>query len=358
MSDDSNSREAGVDGVRADDGGDSSRTVSVLLEERRRFEGWLVALEARRATTPAHVYTRVHDDYSRRLAGVVDQLSAHADGLRAELDALGGRLHALDAEQQQARDERAEGELRAHVGELTPEAWEEMEMASDIQLEELSTRRAALERELGSARELLSGAERPAANAEGGSTDTLAPVGEPEVATSGPARDEDEASPHVPATVDAPDLFAPTALDAVTAPMEVSAAVIAAEQQLIDSEASGGNTLGMLGVLVNTPAGPMDRPPADEPDEATRRDSFSMRAHDDGIVNLSDESSTGLDGSAPSLGRGSEAPLAEHVSGNRPIVLRSKSAEASKTLKCSECASMNYPTEWYCERCGAELASL
>ncbi|HEY9382745.1 MAG TPA: hypothetical protein VIP80_04445, partial [Gemmatimonadales bacterium] len=29
-----------------------------------------------------------------------------------------------------------------------------------------------------------------------------------------------------------------------------------------------------------------------------------------------------------------------------------------KTLKCAECGSLNRPTEWYCERCGAELAAL
>jgi hypothetical protein len=30
----------------------------------------------------------------------------------------------------------------------------------------------------------------------------------------------------------------------------------------------------------------------------------------------------------------------------------------AKTLKCGECGSLNRPTEWYCERCGAELAAL
>ncbi len=29
-----------------------------------------------------------------------------------------------------------------------------------------------------------------------------------------------------------------------------------------------------------------------------------------------------------------------------------------KTLKCDECGTMNRPTEWYCESCGAELAAL
>jgi len=32
--------------------------------------------------------------------------------------------------------------------------------------------------------------------------------------------------------------------------------------------------------------------------------------------------------------------------------------EAAKTLKCRECGTMNLPTEWYCESCGAELAAL
>jgi hypothetical protein len=29
-----------------------------------------------------------------------------------------------------------------------------------------------------------------------------------------------------------------------------------------------------------------------------------------------------------------------------------------RTLKCPECGTMNRPTEWYCERCGSELAGV
>jgi hypothetical protein len=32
-------------------------------------------------------------------------------------------------------------------------------------------------------------------------------------------------------------------------------------------------------------------------------------------------------------------------------------ADAQKTLRCTECNTMNLPTEWYCERCGGELAA-
>ena len=44
---------------------------------------------------------------------------------------------------------------------------------------------------------------------------------------------------------------------------------------------------------------------------------------------------------------------------NRPTAAaKARGASANKTLKCAECGSMNRPTEWYCERCGAELAAL
>ena len=37
---------------------------------------------------------------------------------------------------------------------------------------------------------------------------------------------------------------------------------------------------------------------------------------------------------------------------------KATAAQQAKTLKCGECGTMNRPTEWYCERCGAELAAL
>jgi hypothetical protein len=66
---------------------------------------------------------------------------------------------------------------------------------------------------------------------------------------------------------------------------------------------------------------------------------------------------TGVDGNAREpMG---VPPLAANVPGHTPIVLRpSVAIDQSKTLKCSECGASNYPTEWYCERCGAELAAL
>jgi len=37
---------------------------------------------------------------------------------------------------------------------------------------------------------------------------------------------------------------------------------------------------------------------------------------------------------------------------------RPSAGQAEKTLRCADCGTMNLPTEWYCEHCGAELAAL
>jgi chromosome segregation ATPase len=42
-----------------------------------------------------------------------------------------------------------------------------------------------------------------------------------------------------------------------------------------------------------------------------------------------------------------------------PAKMKSDADETEdKTLKCDECETLNRPTEWYCESCGAELAAL
>ena len=89
-----------------------------LIEERRRYEGWLVALDARRETTPKHVFDRVSADYRARLDRVAEQLASHRQAIEEERASVQSRLSLLEAEERLQRDERAELELRAHVGEL------------------------------------------------------------------------------------------------------------------------------------------------------------------------------------------------------------------------------------------------
>jgi hypothetical protein len=57
-------------------------------------------------------------------------------------------------------------------------------------------------------------------------------------------------------------------------------------------------------------------------------------------------------------GAGGQKPLAANVASNNPLSLKGTAPSDLKTLKCRECGSMNDPSEWYCERCGAELSGM
>jgi hypothetical protein len=62
-------------------------------------------------------------------------------------------------------------------------------------------------------------------------------------------------------------------------------------------------------------------------------------------------------------GTGTVSPPSTTAVATPPSVPKSGGAqdprsEQHKTLKCPECGAANYPTEWYCERCGGELATM
>ena len=95
---------------------------------------------------------------------------------------------------------------------------------------------------------------------------------------------------------------------------------------------------------------PSEPAPSDQADEKTRLDTFAHQGNEEKISNLNDSGSS-------ALGMNVDAAVARSP---RPdaMVGRDSLVDGAKTLKCSDCGAANYPTEWYCERCGAELASL
>jgi hypothetical protein len=356
---------AGADGGAGVDESALS-TVETLMAERRKYESWLETLEARRNGTPDRVFTRVHGDYHDRLDAVIQQLKEHTEGLRAELASLTSRLSSLDAEQQQRRDERAEAELRAHVGELSPDAWKEIAYEADKAIDALTARHGELERERLRTRELLNEAERPPTPRDAAAVapaKAAAPAAAPPRAADAPA---------APAA-------APARAAAEQPPVEVTPAVIAAEAKLMEqagatadradadvtpppmpradatrgtgAKANTFDELAFLSSVVNTPAGAVDSPASDE----RAAQSAASRAGEGDIVNLANSQGALLQGGSA---RAAASPLAVNVSGDNPLIVKDKMTETAKTLKCAECGAMNYPTEWYCERCGAELASL
>src|SRR3990170_5305256 len=116
-----------------------------LLKERQRYEGWLAALEAKRATTAESVYERVHADYQVRLRDVSAKLSERAGELRETIDTLTSRLEELSRQESQQREARQEAELRAAVGEYTQKQWKEIGGAWDNELARLMKDKNSLE---------------------------------------------------------------------------------------------------------------------------------------------------------------------------------------------------------------------
>jgi hypothetical protein len=282
-----------------------AQELPALIEERRRYESWLAALDARRESTPQHVFDRVRSDYEGRLRQVAEQLDAHRHSIQEEKVSLESRRSLLEAEEQLRRDEKAELELRSHVGELAGGKADEAFRAVDEAIDKLMVEKQQLDARIGELEALLDNRPTPAA------------ASETERAID---RAIEQLSPAEPAAPPTPE------------PVPVRPAM----------ETPGGSfdELAFLSTVVNEEENSIV-PTATAADADAPAESM-----------LSDLSK-------PGLRRSGETPLAANVPGHTPIQLRSSGAiEQSKTLKCSECGAMNYPTEWYCERCGAELAAL
>jgi len=360
--------DAGSGGPSAGD--DSAvATVASLMEERRQYEAWLAALDARRAETPKHVFSRVHADYTGRLESVIGRLTGQVEGLRTELTTLATRIATLEEQQHRARDERAEAELRAHVGEMTSAEWEKVAKKADAAIASLVEQHTRAEETLARTREFLADAERPA----------TPPVSSAPIAAASAA----PAPAPVPqrSTVQYADVDRGAASGSSAAPRLRPLPGREEPMPAPDAGRQGGNfdELAFLSSVVNEkepptlaapiapavpsapaaaapkhpPTAPMKVEPVARPAPPPSRNPFAQRAQDK-IINNDGAAGPQIESKKP----GARSGLAANVSGNNPIVLRDKSNEAAKTLKCAECGAANYPTEWYCERCGAELASL
>src|SRR5215211_1967751 len=180
--------------------------LNALMEERSRYEQWLTQLEARKGTTPPHVFDRVRGDYTERLNAVLDQLAGRATELQETAGTLAERVASLYADETALRDERAEAELRAAVGEFTLEHASDVIQRCDEAIASLGSERATVGAELGRVQEILAVAVRP----------PTPPAGEaPIVPIESLAPEPVAAPPFVPAPVVAPQAVAPAPPPAV-----------------------------------------------------------------------------------------------------------------------------------------------
>lgn len=341
---------------------DSSRSMNEvpgLVEERRRYEGWLTALEARRESTPKHVFDRVRADYHARLQRVAEQLASHRQAIEEEKASVQSRLSLLEAEERLQRDERSELELRSHVGELIGDDADAAFRAVDETIEKLVTEKDGLTARVTELQTLL----------DEGMASPQAPAAETSTA---PEQAAAEAEP-----VEEPMVQAASAVEAVESDPPATAEHPVIEPAPEEARQQPGKAGEPVATAPTAPASPSPRGASGSFDELAflssvvgkdgrpstpvieRRSSEpALRPTDrvDRDEPVSESLLAGLDNAKRKTG---EHPLAANVPANTPIVLRpTGTIEQSKTLKCNECGAMNYPTEWYCERCGAELAAL
>jgi len=268
-----------------------------LLKERQRYEEWLAALEAKRATTSESVYQRVQADYQTRFREVSSKLSERAGDLRESIDALTLKLEDVTHQETQQREARQEAELRAAVGEYTDKQWKEIGGAWDKELSRLGKEKSALDAQLAELNRIfgLSIKEKQSAAA----------------AMERPGSEDGSRAPISP-VVPRPAIPEPPTLNP---PSRVEQAAPARAQVPPPAAPTQGRS-------------PFDQFPVLRP----------------GVGSASPPSGTTAVATPPSVPKsgGGQDPRSEQ----------------HKTLKCPECGAANYPTEWYCERCGGELATM
>jgi hypothetical protein len=253
--------------------------VAALIAERRKYEGWLAALEAKRAETPDHVFFRVRSDYERRLSEILERLRSQASALNERADALNARLAALVEQERATHDRRHEAELRVSVGEFSQKAWDTLLKETADAVARIAAERTTIQAELAEIRELLGGGK------------PTAPAGSKPQPTAGPLAEPPELPPDELAflrSLTTPEVGG-TARSGAAPPQ--SRGVVKESEPLLDPKRSGRDT----------------------------------------------------------------PPLSMNVPGSEDIVIRSD--KNGKTLKCAECGTLNVATEWYCEKCGSELAT-
>ena len=288
---------------------ETDTTIEALLQRRAQYEQWLARLDAAGDKAPPAVRQRVRADYEARLKGVIDELRGHAATITGELERHRGTQAELDRECKQAEEALAEAEVRHAVGEYSEDEWRSISDRSQSNLGRLRQELSAVGNEisrLAEVQSLIVAAPRPAGTPPSVQPPVPEPVLQPELEI------ERGTPPPSPSPHPAPAASRPTPTP---------------RREPAPAPPPPGDELAFLKSV----------------SEEERKPS-SRRASNPG------------GGPGHSASRAAEAPAPAAA----PAAPAGKTATSTgaKTLKCSECGTLNRPTEWYCERCGGELAGL
>lgn len=371
-----------------------------LIAERQQYDQWISTLESKRDGTVEHVFNRVYADYKSRLDRVVGEIRGHAEELQLSIAALSSRLGEVAKDEEAKRDEMSEAELRAAVGEYDVDQWESMQADAKRQLDKIAGDRASLEAQLAELESIRKLSEVTAPAGE-----SAAPVSapQPEPAKAEPARAEppepgvpraEQQEPATPAPVIEPKVEGPTtfvradraeepaprkqfsdagwpARDIVDQPPVAAASSEATPAKPVRPSGSGmfRNRTGAIGAQ---PPERADQRSAEGaaaseqvPGAAAQAPAQTFSSNIDSSVAAPRPSATPVapppTPTPPRKKRDTPSGKDAQISSGFSKPVRTPAdarPEVNKTLKCPECGTPNYPTEWYCERCAGELATM
>ncbi|MGH7518930.1 MAG: zinc finger Ran-binding domain-containing protein [Gemmatimonadales bacterium] len=332
----------------ADTSNNTGAPIEALLRERARYTEWLAKLDSASSGVPHAVRDKVRSDYDGRLRRVMEELKSHAATIRDELARHRSAQADLESRRSVAEEALAEASVRHTVGEYSDDEWrrlsEETSRALGLVQADLAKVRSEITR-LVEVQALI--ADRPQA-AAASSAHPPAPAPGP----AGPPARALVTTPSAPATPSA-DAAATTAppIDMLPDPTpDVSAAV---------GSASAVEPVMPFAVPPAAPV-PASAPrfvpkPASEP--ARLRGGSAAPVDELAFLKSVSTDSAGSTGPASQPGRRSGETSRPDIS-PEPASAAPGGKNQAKTLKCGECGTLNRATEWYCERCGAELAAL
>ena len=326
-----------------------------LLDERLRFQGWLATLESRRSATPPHVYERVQKDYAARLERVMQSLAERAGQLSGTIESMVSELAGLRQHEAERTDERHESELRAAVGEFTAEDWDRLRAEADSELEKIAAQRHALESELEELQRII---------ALTGSISAAPDYIADDAASAGPS----EFSAHS-------EFAEPAGFSAPAEPAEpaTAAGIHVAEARSVTGSDETPPSIEQFVADWHPPRVSPDSS-SEERGEASGKAPLGSHGASDAASHAASHAASDLGdlvipgasvGANPVGAAGADYGMANGVVGAAggleptrvPAAVGDSRRDADKTLKCPECGTMNYATEWYCERCGGELST-
>lgn len=334
--------------------------IEKLLEERARLQHWLAKLDATSGTAPPGVREKVRADYLGRLRAVIDELRSHATTIQTELERQRRLRAELEARRLEAEETLAEARVRHAVGEYTDDEWQRVSQENARSLEQVQGELARIAEEMArlvEVQELIAEtkaapvrveAARPAPPIEmlpDPTPDVAAAVGSP------PSLEPpvEQASP--PSVPSAPRFVPRPAAEPARARPAATASGSAPASAPGGAPAPGGDELAFLKSLTGAPA------PGDHTSTTRRSDEIPRPAPFPPEPASGPAASLGVPAAKP----GAAVPSGASVTAGSAVAAGAGGAGGAggaKTLKCGECGTLNRPTEWYCERCGAELAAV